>query len=83
MVDNQSWLWTNEAKEKVREKKSLYHAFLSDKTAEKSRLYQEAKKSAKRAVAVARATHYDDVNERLESRDGERFLYRLAKVRHR
>ncbi|VDP25402.1 unnamed protein product [Heligmosomoides polygyrus] len=43
---------------------------------------KEAKKPAKKAVAVARATHYDDVNGRLESRDGERFFYRLAKVRH-
>uniref|UniRef100_A0A183FEI5 Transposase n=1 Tax=Heligmosomoides polygyrus TaxID=6339 RepID=A0A183FEI5_HELPZ len=52
-------LWTNEVKEKVR-KKRLYHAFLDDKTADKWRLYQEAKKPAKKAVAVARATHYDD-----------------------
>ncbi|VDP10495.1 unnamed protein product [Heligmosomoides polygyrus] len=79
-VDRQSWLWTNKVKKKVREKKRLYHAFLSDKTAEK---YQEEKKSAKRAVAVARATHYDDVNERLESRDGGRILYRLANFCHR
>ncbi|VDO22693.1 unnamed protein product [Heligmosomoides polygyrus] len=61
-IEKQSWLCTDEVKEKVREKKRLCHAFLSDKTAEKWCLYQEAKKSAKRAVAVARVTHYDDVN---------------------
>ncbi|VDO98429.1 unnamed protein product [Heligmosomoides polygyrus] len=44
---------------------------------------KEAKKVAKKAVAVARATHYNDVNVKLKSRDGERFLYRHAKVRHR
>ncbi|VDO21232.1 unnamed protein product [Heligmosomoides polygyrus] len=43
----------------------------------------EAKKAANKAVFVARATHYDDVNEKLGSDDGERFLYRHAKVRHR
>ncbi|VDP02162.1 unnamed protein product [Heligmosomoides polygyrus] len=30
-----------------------------------------------------KATHYSDVNEKLASRDGERYLYRLAKTRHR
>ncbi|VDP18054.1 unnamed protein product [Heligmosomoides polygyrus] len=60
-----------------------HHVFLSDKTADEMALVSEAKKSAKRAVTIARATQLDDFNERLESRDGERFLYRLEKVRHR
>ncbi|VDO97032.1 unnamed protein product [Heligmosomoides polygyrus] len=49
----------------------------------KSPKKEEAKKAAKKAIAVARATHYDDVSGKLESYDGERFLYRLAKVCHR
>ncbi|VDP06616.1 unnamed protein product [Heligmosomoides polygyrus] len=78
-VDMQAWLWTND----VREKKALYHVFLGDKTANNWQKYHEAKKAAKKAVAVAKATHYNDVYEKLESRDGERYLYRLAKKRHR
>ncbi|VDO23643.1 unnamed protein product [Heligmosomoides polygyrus] len=46
-------------------------------------MYQEAKKAAKRAVAVAKPVHYDDLSDKLETRDGERHLYRLAKARHR
>lgn len=79
-VDKHSLLWTNEVKENVCEKKRLYRAFLSDKTADKRRLYDGAKKSTKIAVAVAIATHYDDVYMKLESRDGELFLYRLAMI---
>ncbi|VDP46820.1 unnamed protein product [Heligmosomoides polygyrus] len=84
-IDKQAWLWTNDVKAKVREKKSLYHVFLGERTADNWRKYQEARKAAKKAVAVAKAhcTHYGDVNEKLESRDGERYLYRLAKNRHR
>ncbi|VDO96918.1 unnamed protein product [Heligmosomoides polygyrus] len=82
-VDKQAWLWTDDVKAKVREKKTLYHVFLGEKTADNWRKYQEARKAAKKAVAVAKATHYGDVNEKLESRDGERYLYRLAKNRHR
>ncbi|VDO29076.1 unnamed protein product [Heligmosomoides polygyrus] len=47
------------------------------------RKYQETRNAAKKAVAVAKATHYGDVNEKLESRDGEWYLYRPAKNRQR
>ncbi|VDO75745.1 unnamed protein product [Heligmosomoides polygyrus] len=46
-------------------------------------MYQEAKKAGKKAVAVAKAAHYDDLSNQLETRDGERHLYRLSKARHR
>ncbi|VDP47261.1 unnamed protein product [Heligmosomoides polygyrus] len=54
-----------------------------DRTADNWQEYQKAKKAAKKAVAVAKATHYGDVYRELESRDGERYLYRLPKTRHR
>ncbi|VDO71371.1 unnamed protein product [Heligmosomoides polygyrus] len=82
-IEKQTWLWTDDVKEKVKEKKRLYHAFLSDKTADNWRIYQEAKRAARKAVAVAKASHYEDVNEKLDTRDGERQLYRLAKAQHR
>ncbi|VDO99713.1 unnamed protein product [Heligmosomoides polygyrus] len=82
-VDKQTWLWTDDVKAKIREKKSLYHVFLGDRTADNWEKYQKAKKAAKKAVAVAKATHYSDVNEKLASRDGERYFYRLAMARHR
>ncbi|VDO98383.1 unnamed protein product [Heligmosomoides polygyrus] len=82
-VGKQAWMWTYDGKEKVRGKKMLYHVFLGETTADNWRKYQEAKKAAKKAVAVAKATHYGDVNKKLLSCDGERYLYRLAKNRHR
>ncbi|XGW23906.1 hypothetical protein V3C99_005819, partial [Haemonchus contortus] len=42
-----------------------------------------AKKEAKKAVASQKAAHYADLNKKLESRDGERYVYRLAKTRNR
>lgn len=47
---------------KVKDNKSLYEAFPSDKTADNWRVYQESKKAAKKAVAIANDSHYDDVN---------------------
>ncbi|VDP05127.1 unnamed protein product [Heligmosomoides polygyrus] len=78
-VDKQTWLWTDDVKTKVRRRRSRSITSFSAKT--DWRKYQEAKK----AVAVAKATRYGDgdVNEKLESRDGERYLYHPAKNRHR
>ncbi|VDP09238.1 unnamed protein product [Heligmosomoides polygyrus] len=47
-VDKQAWLWTDDVREKVREKKWLYHVFIGDKTVHNWRNYREAKKAAKR-----------------------------------
>lgn len=40
-------------------------------------MYQEAKNAAEKAVAVVNAARYDDLNDELERRDGERHLYRI------
>ncbi|VDP36159.1 unnamed protein product [Heligmosomoides polygyrus] len=61
-VDKQTWLRTDDVKAKVREK-SLYHVFLGEKTADNWRKNQEAKKAAKKAVIVAKATHYRDIEQ--------------------
>ncbi|VDO62966.1 unnamed protein product [Heligmosomoides polygyrus] len=63
-VDKQTWLGMDDVKAKVREKKSLYHVFLGDRTADNWQDYQKAKKAEKKAVAVAKSTHYGDITER-------------------
>uniref|UniRef100_A0A7I4Y4S3 Reverse transcriptase domain-containing protein n=1 Tax=Haemonchus contortus TaxID=6289 RepID=A0A7I4Y4S3_HAECO len=82
-IDKQTWLWTDHVRDKVREKKKQYHAFFSEKTADNWQRYQIAKKEAKKVVASVKAAHFAELNEKLESRDGERYVYRLAKTRHR
>ncbi|EYC14715.1 hypothetical protein Y032_0039g116 [Ancylostoma ceylanicum] len=75
-------LWTEEVRTKVREKKRSYHLFLDNKT-EDNWSCREAKRSAKKVVAAAKAAHYDEVCKKLDSKDGERLIYRLAKSRKR
>ncbi|VDP34156.1 unnamed protein product, partial [Heligmosomoides polygyrus] len=59
---------------------SLLRAELNTDTRVQEKVREkEAKKAAKKAVAAARPTHYDDVNGKLKSRDGERFVYRRSK----
>ncbi|EYC44649.1 hypothetical protein Y032_0455g1775 [Ancylostoma ceylanicum] len=53
-IGTQTWLWTDEVKIKVCEKKRLYQVFLGDKTFDDGRQYLIAKKAAKKAVAARR-----------------------------
>ena len=45
--------------------------------------YKEAKKNAKRAVSAARGKAYDELYEKLGTKEGEMGVYKLAKIRER
>ena len=47
------------------------------------KVYKEKKSKAKKAVAMAKGRVYDDVYARLETKEGEKELYRLARQRDR
>ena len=80
-INRDTWLWNDDVEMKVREKKRLYHKFLDDKTPGNWQIYKNANREAKKAVAVTRANHYKNLYDKLDTRDGERDLYRLAKSR--
>ena len=46
-------------------------------------IYKEAKKASKREVAISKAKKYDEVYEKLGTREGEKDIYKLAKSRAR
>lgn len=80
-IDKMTWLWTEDVKDKVREKKRRYHEFLAEKTPVNRDSYRVARNAAKKAIAAAKAAHLDDLYTKLDTRDGERAIYRLAKSR--
>ncbi|EYB84459.1 hypothetical protein Y032_0316g2296 [Ancylostoma ceylanicum] len=82
-IDKQTWLWTDEVKQTVREKKRLYQVYLRSKTADNWSKYREARRTAKKAVAVAKAAHYEVINKELDTRDGKRLVYRLVNSQKR
>ena len=45
--------------------------------------YRIAKKSAKRAVSRARGQAFDNLYQRLDTKQGEKDIYRMAKIRER
>ncbi|EYB97336.1 hypothetical protein Y032_0141g2211 [Ancylostoma ceylanicum] len=80
-TDKQPWLWTDEVRIKVLEKKRLYHAFPDNNSADSWSDYCEARRAAKKSVAVAKAAHHADVREKLDTKEGERLIHRLASKR--
>lgn len=46
-------------------------------------IYKGAKKAAKRAVSEARGRAYEDLYQRLNTKEGERDIYKMAKTRER
>ena len=46
-------------------------------------MYKEKKSKAKKAVAMAKGRTYDNLYARLETKEGEKELYRLARQRNR
>jgi len=76
-----------EVKEKVKAKQEKYKALVgsgTDKEKEVNRMhYRIAKREAKKAVAVAKNYAYERLYHRLESKEGEKEVFKLARVRER
>ena len=82
-----AWWWNEEVKAKVKAKKEAYAEFMSssseDERAHKRIGYKAAKKVARRAVAVAKSQAFDRLYHRLETKEGEKEVFKLARVRER
>lgn len=70
-VDRKSWLWANEVMKEMLKRSDSNTFFFDNKTWDNWLSHSEAKRTAKKAVAAAKATHCDDVSEMLSSRDGD------------
>jgi len=82
-----TWWWNEDVKETVKEKKEANAVFMNsgaDEERESSRVrYKEAKKIAKKVVAVAKSMAYDRLYRKLETKEGEKEVFKLARVRDR
>ena len=79
----ESWWWNKEVQLKIRNKKTCYKVVYQCSNEENLKNYKEAKKSAKRAVSKVRSKAYENLYKRLNTKNGERDIYKLAKVRER
>ncbi|AQK49513.1 Retrovirus-related Pol polyprotein LINE-1 [Zea mays] len=78
-----TWWWNEDVQKAIKEKKDCYKCLHHDKCAENIEKYRIAKKSAKRAVSRARGQAFDNLYQRLDTKQGEKDIYRMAKIRER
>ena len=83
----EAWWWNEDVQLKVKAKKTAYKKLLTSTTAEaklEDKLkYKEAKKNAKQAVAEARGAAYKTLYQKLDTKEGERDIFKIARARDR
>ncbi|KAL6738062.1 hypothetical protein Aduo_011654 [Ancylostoma duodenale] len=83
-IDKQTWWWSDcEEVQALVKKKEAYKKWLRTRSDDNMREYGEAKAVAKKAVAAAKAARYRALCEELDTTEGEKKIYRIAKARQR
>ena len=81
--DKKTWWWNEEVQESIKEKKKAKKAWDKIRNENTKKIYKEKKNKAKKAVAMAKGCAYDNLYDRLETKEGEKELYKLARQRDR
>ena len=81
--DKETWWWNEEVQKSIKEKKEAKKAWDKIRDENTKKVYKEKKNKAKKAVAMAKGRMHDNLYARLETKEGEKELYRLARQRNR
>ena len=81
--ERETWWWNEEVQESIKEKKEAKKAWEKVKDENTKNIYKERKNKAKKAVVMAKGCSYDNLYASLETKEGEKELYRLARQRDR
>ena len=81
--DRETWWWNEEFQESIKEKKEAKKRWDKTRNENTKKIYKEKKNTAKKAVAMAKERAYDNLYARLETKEGEKELYGLARQRDR
>ena len=77
-----SW-WNEEVKITIMKKRMCYKNLGKNKDEVSFENYKLAKREVKKIVKEARAKVYQDIYERLDSKEGEKDIYRIAQMREK
>ena len=79
--DRETWWWNEKVQESIKEKKEAKKAWDKTKMKILKRYTKKKKSKAKKAVTMAKGRTYDNLYARLETKEGEKEFYRLARQR--
>ena len=78
-VEKESWWWNDEVQKAVKEKRDSLKKWQSSRTTTYLADYSENKTNAKKAVTTAKEAEYEEVYTKLDRREGQDMIYKLAK----
>ncbi|KAK3544091.1 hypothetical protein QTP86_001479 [Hemibagrus guttatus] len=81
--DKETWWWNEEVQDRIQRKRLAKKKWDMDRTEENRQEYKELQRRVKREVSKAKQKAYDDLYTRLDTREGEKDLYTLARQRDR
>ncbi|KAK4328611.1 hypothetical protein Pmani_000982 [Petrolisthes manimaculis] len=79
----ETWWWNEEVQKSISKKKRAKMKWDRQMDEESKQEYKEMQSTAKKEVAKAKDRAYEKLYEKLDSREGEKDLYRLARQRDR
>lgn len=77
--DRETWWWKDTVQESIKRKKEAKKKYDRTEMEEDKREYDESRRQAKREVAKAKEEAYQDLYHKLNTKEGEKDLYRIAK----
>ncbi|KAK3507962.1 hypothetical protein QTP70_005447 [Hemibagrus guttatus] len=81
--DKETWWWNEEVQDSVQRKRLAKEKWDMDRTEENRQEYKELQHRVKREVSKAKQKAYEELYTRLDTREGQKDLYRLARQRDR
>ncbi|EYC32478.1 hypothetical protein Y032_0003g1601 [Ancylostoma ceylanicum] len=81
--DMAAWFWNENLQRVVKAKKNAYKVWQDTKSLAASNDYKSKMKAAKAAVAKAENAALDELYKKLDTSQAEKFVFRLAKARHK
>jgi hypothetical protein len=78
-----TWWWNGDVQNAINEKKECYKRLHHNRSDENIQKYKETRRNAKKAVSEARGQAYTELYQKLDTKDGENDVYKMAKLRER
>ncbi|KAJ7949585.1 Retrovirus-related Pol polyprotein LINE-1 [Quillaja saponaria] len=79
----ETWWWNEEVQQAIKVKKECYKRLHKCRNEDNYKYFRQARKDAKKAVREARGKACEGLYQKLETKDGEKDIYRIAKQRER
>jgi hypothetical protein len=78
-----TWWWNDDVQKTISEKKECYKLLHHHKSDENIQKYKEARRNATKTVSEVRGQAYTKLSQKLDTKEDENNVYKMAKLRER